>query len=126
MELILGIPPMSQYDAAATPMFNSFMDKADLTPFKHRPARYDLTERNTVNAPGAQQSAAWDFSKEDTLPDIEFNEVIWMSVHGAKSRMPAPVRSAFVRAIEDDDDDDGDKDRERKERNEQRLRVRRR
>ncbi len=114
MELILGIPPMSQYDAAATPMFNSFTNKADLTPFKHRPARYDLTERNAVNAPGAQQSAAWDFSKEDTLPDIEFNEVIWMSVHGANSRMPAPVRSAFVRAIEDDDDGEGDKGREKK------------
>jgi YVTN family beta-propeller protein len=113
MELILGIPPMSQYDAAATPMFNSFTNKADLTPFKHRPATYDLTERNAVNAPGAQQSAAWDFSKEDSLPDVEFNEVIWMSVHGANSRMPAPVRSAFVRAIEDDDDEDEDKDRER-------------
>jgi len=126
MELILGIPPMSQYDAAATPMFNSFMNKADLTPFKHRPASYDLTERNAESAPGAQQSAAWDFSKEDTLPDIEFNEVIWMSVHGANSRMPAPVRSAFVRAIEDDDDDEGDKDRERKERNERRSNGRRR
>jgi YVTN family beta-propeller protein len=104
MELILGIPPMSQYDAAATPMFNSFMNKADLTPFKHRPARYDLTERNAENAPGAQQSAAWDFSKEDSLPDIEFNEIIWKSVRGADSRMPAPVRSAFVRAIDDDEE----------------------
>jgi YVTN family beta-propeller protein len=113
MELIIGIPPMSQYDAAATPMFNSFTDKADLTPFKHRPAIYDLTERNSGNAPGAQQSAAWDFSKEDSLPDIEFNEVIWMSVHGANSRMPAPVRSAFVRAIEDDEDEDDDKDKDR-------------
>ena len=113
MELILGLPPMSQYDAAATPMFNSFTNKADLTPFKHHPATYDLTERNSGNAPGAQQSAAWDFSKEDSLPDIEFNEVIWMSVHGANSRMPAPVRSAFVRAIEDDDDEDDDKDKDR-------------
>jgi YVTN family beta-propeller protein len=113
MELIIGIPPMSQYDAAATPMFNSFTNKADLTPFKHHPATYDLTERNSGNAPGAQQSAAWDFSKEDSLPDIEFNEVIWMSVHGANSRMPAPVRSAFVRAIEDDDDEDDDKDKDR-------------
>src|SRR5262245_53970897 len=126
MELILGIPPMSQYDAAATPMFNSFMNKADLTPFKHRPASYDLTERNAENAPGAQQPAAWDFSREDTMPDIEFNEVIWMSAPGARSRMPAPVRSAFVRAIEDDDDDEGDKDRDREERKERRRNVRRR
>jgi hypothetical protein len=125
MELILGIPPMSQYDAAATPMFNSFMNKADLTPFKHRPARYDLTERNAENAPGARQSAAWDFSKEDSLPDVEFNEIIWKSVRGADSRMPAPVRSAFVRAIEGDDDDEGDRDGER-ERRRDRERERRR
>ncbi len=124
MELILGIPPMSQYDAAATPMFNSFTDKPDLTPFNHRPARYDLTERNAANAPGAQQSAAWDFSKEDTLPDVEFNEVIWMSVRGAKSRMPAPIRSAFVRAIEDGDDEESGKDGETERRRDNEIKRR--
>ncbi len=110
MELILGLPPMSQYDAGATPMFNSFTAKANLTPFKLRPARVDLTEKNQPNAPGSRQSAMWDFSKEDTLPDIEFNEVIWKSVKGADSPMPAPVRSAFVRAIEDDDDEREEKE----------------
>ncbi|MFN0112228.1 MAG: beta-propeller fold lactonase family protein [Blastocatellia bacterium] len=104
MELILGLPPMSQYDGGATPMFNSFTAKSNLTPFKLRPAKIDLTEKNTSRSPGAQQSAMWDFSKEDTLPDIEFNEVIWKSVKGANSPMPAPVRSAFVRAIDDDDE----------------------
>src|SRR5205807_654828 len=39
MELILGLPPLSQYDAAARPMFASFSDKADLSPYKHEPAR---------------------------------------------------------------------------------------
>ncbi len=106
MELILGIPPMSQYDAAATPMFNAFTNKADLTPFKHRPAQIDLTEKNTPNAPGARRSAQLDFSKEDAAPDIEFNEIIWKAVRGAHSQMPAPVRSAFVRAVEDDDDEE--------------------
>jgi hypothetical protein len=115
MELILGLPPMSQYDAAAIPMFNSFTNMPDLTPYKKRDARVDLNEINTPNAPGAQKSASWDFSKEDTLPDIEFNEVIWKSVKGADSPMPAPVRSAFVRVIEDDDDEE-EEERERKER----------
>ncbi len=114
MELILGLPPMSQYDAAATPMYNSFTAKADPTPFKHRPARYDLSEKNAGNAPGAQRSLEFDFSKEDILPDIEFNEIIWKSVKGADSQMPAPVRSAFVRAIEDDDDDEKEENRERR------------
>lgn len=104
MELILGIPPMSQYDAAAMPMFNSFTNKADLKPFKSLPARVNLEERNAPNAPGAQRSAQLDFSKEDAAPDIEFNEIIWKSVHGANAQMPAPVRSAFVRAVADDEE----------------------
>jgi len=114
MELILGLPPMSQYDAAAIPMFNAFTNTADLTPFKKRDARIDLNEINAANAPGAQKSASWDFSKEDTLPDIEFNEVIWKSVKGANSPMPAPVRSAFVRVIEDGDDEEEEERREQK------------
>ena len=48
IELILGLPPLSQFDAAARPMFASFTDKADLTPYTHEPARIDL---NAVNAP---------------------------------------------------------------------------
>jgi YVTN family beta-propeller protein len=106
MELILGLPPMSQYDASAAPMYNSFTNKADLTPFKHRPARVDLAEKNPPTAPGAQRSAQLNFDKEDAAPDIEFNEIIWKSVRGADSPMPAPVRSAFVRVIDDDDDDE--------------------
>lgn len=115
MELILGLPPMTQYDAAAMPMYNCFTDKPDLAPFKHRPAKYDLTELNPANAPAAQRSMEFDFSKEDTLPDVEFNEIIWKSVKGAHSQMPAPVRSAFVRVIADDDDDE-EEERERKPR----------
>jgi YVTN family beta-propeller protein len=106
MELILGLPPMSQYDAAARPMFNSFTNRADLTPFKMRAARVDLNEKNPPNAPAAVRSAQLDFSQEDAAPDIEFNEIIWKSVRGADSVMPAPVRSAFVRVIDDDDDND--------------------
>ncbi|MGH9840603.1 MAG: beta-propeller fold lactonase family protein [Blastocatellia bacterium] len=124
MELILGLPPMSQYDAAATPMYNSFTNTANLTPYKHRPARVDLAEKNPDNAPGARRSAELDFSKEDAAPDIEFNEIIWKSVRGAHSQMPAPVRSAFVRAVEDDDDDDDE--REEREEREIRRRVKRR
>jgi hypothetical protein len=111
MELIVGLGPMSQYDAAATPMFNSFSNRVDMTPFKTRPARADLNEKNPETAPGAIRSAELDFTKEDAAPDIEFNEIIWKSVRGADSPMPAPVRSAFVRVI-DDDDDEGEPRRE--------------
>ncbi|MDX2033430.1 MAG: beta-propeller fold lactonase family protein [Blastocatellia bacterium] len=115
MELILGLPPMSQYDAAATPMFNAFTNRADLTPYRHRPARIDLAEKNPATAPGAQRSAQLDFSKEDAAPDIEFNEIIWKAVRGANSSMPAPVRSAFVRAVETEEEEEEER-RERAER----------
>jgi YVTN family beta-propeller protein len=112
MELILGLPPMSQYDAAATPMFNSFTNRADLAPFKHLPARIPLDEKNPPNAPGAERSAELDFSKEDAAPDVEFSEIIWKAVKGADSPMPAPVRSAFVRVIDDDDEEERRGERE--------------
>ncbi len=95
MELILGLQPMSQFDAAARPMYASFQAKADLTPYEHVAARVDLTEKNTATAWGAKLSEGFDLSKEDAADDLLLNEVIWRSVKGAGSPMPAPVRAAF-------------------------------
>jgi YVTN family beta-propeller protein len=100
MELILGIPPMSQYDAAAAPMFASFGSSADPAPYKARPARVPLTDVNPPNAPGAARSAGMDFEEADAAPDLELNEIIWRAMRGESSTMPAPVRAAFVRPIE--------------------------
>jgi len=105
MELILGLPPMSQFDAAALPMWDCFTARADLTPYHCKPANVDLTERNAKTAWGAERSLQFDLSKEDAADDILFNEVIWKSVKGADSPMPAPRRAAFVRAYGEDDDD---------------------
>lgn len=106
MELILGMRPMSQFDAAATPMFNSFQAKADLQPYKAKAANVNLNERNTKVAWGAEQSRKMDFTKEDAVDDLLLNEIIWRSVKGANSPMPAPVRAAFVFTHPKDDDDD--------------------
>jgi len=95
MELILGLKPMSQFDAAATPMFHSFQAEPNLTPYTHIPAKVSLTELNTEKSWGAKQSLAFDFDKEDAADDLLFNEVIWRSVKGANSPMPPPVRAAF-------------------------------
>src|SRR5262249_53973038 len=62
MELILGLPPLSQYDAAATPMSASFTTRPNLTPYTALPARMDLTALNTRAAYGAKESARMDFS----------------------------------------------------------------
>jgi DNA-binding beta-propeller fold protein YncE len=105
IELILGLPPMSQYDAAATPMYGAFQPAPVLTPYTHRPARVRLDERNDASAPGTAASMAMDFSEPDRIPDLELNEIVWKAVRGAHTTMPPPVRAAFVRPIDTDDDE---------------------
>ena len=106
MELILGLPPLSQFDAAALPMYNSFTPQPDPSAYTFRPAHIDLEERNIAGAFGQKESVRMDFSREDAIADIEFNEIIWRSIRGAGSPMPAPVRSAFVRIVAPASDDD--------------------
>jgi hypothetical protein len=98
MELILGLKPLSQFDAAATPMYNAFQSHADLSPYRHREAQVDVAAVNGLTAWGAERSARMDFSREDAADDFELNEVIWHSVRGPDVPMPPPVRAAFVRA----------------------------
>jgi len=106
MELILGIQPMSQYDASATPMYNAFTPTPALTPFAHLPARVSLDDKNDWTSPGAAASLRMNLKDADMAPDLELNQVIWQSIHGAASVMPPPRRTSFVRPIESDDDDD--------------------
>ena len=106
IELILGLLPMSQYDAAAEPMWKCFTSAPDLTPFQAVPALVDLTEKNIKNTASARLSETFDFSREDRIPDLVFSEVIWKAVKGEESDMPAPRRSAFVKMVEDDEEDE--------------------
>jgi DNA-binding beta-propeller fold protein YncE len=104
MELILGLKPMSQFDATAQPMFHCFQDRPDTRPYAARPAQVSLLDRNPSRAWGAEESARMDFSKEDAADDLALNEVVWRSVRGANSPMPAPRRAGFVfNRMEDDD-----------------------
>jgi hypothetical protein len=94
IELILGLRPMSQFDAAATPMYNCFQAEVDLTPFTALPANVDTTERNPATAWGSQFKL--DLAEEDAVDDLLLNEIVWRSVRGPNSPMPAPVRAGFV------------------------------
>jgi len=94
MELILGLQPMSQFDAAATPMFHSFQAKADFEPYDALPANVNLDALNVAGAWGGDMEL--DFATEDAADDFLFNEIIWRSVRGPDSPMPAPVRAGFV------------------------------
>src|SRR4030095_13624618 len=96
MELILGLRPLSQFYAAATPMFKSFADQPDLTSYQHEPARISLNANNERTAYGAERSLKMDFSEYDKIDDFELNEILWRAVKGADAPVPPAVRRAIA------------------------------
>ena len=110
MELVLGIEPMSEFDANAEPMWGSFQGTPNLATYTARSATIDLNEKNPAGTRGAKVSSSFDFSKEDLIDDIALNQVVWKTVKGEKSKMPAPIHSAYVRTIKHATDSDGDDD----------------
>jgi len=106
MELILGLQPMSQYDAAAEPMWRCFTSTANLTPFTSLPANIDLTEKNMAVNEWQRRSELFDFAKEDAIPDMEFNIVLWYGLKGDRIPMPAPRRAAFLKTKDEKEEDD--------------------
>jgi YVTN family beta-propeller protein len=96
IELILGLPPLSQYDAAARPMFNSFTDRPETTPYTHVPAEIDLNTKNDRLAYGAARSEKMDFSDYDKVDDFELNEILWHAVMGKDAPEPPAVRRAIA------------------------------
>jgi YVTN family beta-propeller protein len=105
IELILGIPPMTQYDASATAMWRCFSTAPDLTPFQALPANIDLREKNVSWNEWARKSAGLDFTREDRVPENLFNEILWKGIKGDKAVVPAPHRSAFLQTNPAGDDD---------------------
>jgi hypothetical protein len=106
MELILGLPPMSQYDAGAEPLWRCFDSIPNNAVFNYLPPVTDIDQKNLVWNELAERSEKFDLSKEDNVPDNEFSEVIWKGVKGIDAKMPAPKRAAFLKPSEKKDDDD--------------------
>jgi DNA-binding beta-propeller fold protein YncE len=111
IELILGLKPMSQYDAAAVPMWQCFMTTANPKPFIAKAAQVDIDKKNVAVNRNSKRSQLFDFSHPDAIDDLVFGEIVWQTVRGLGSRMPAPRRGAFVRLntkreVGEEDDDD--------------------
>ncbi len=105
IELILGMPPMTQYDAAATPMWRCFSDKAAGSSFTAVTPVVDLNEKNTVMNEWQRLSETFDLAREDAAPDIQFSKVVWHAVKGVHTPFPGPRRAAFVKqGIKEEDD----------------------
>jgi DNA-binding beta-propeller fold protein YncE len=107
IELILGMPPMTQHDSSARVMWKSFTSQVDDTPFNHLPANVPLDEKNEKRSKWQAMSEKYNFEIEDDVPDVEFNKVLWHGIKGDSVSYPPLRRSAFLTySMVDDDDDD--------------------
>jgi hypothetical protein len=95
MELILGLNPMTHFDAGARPMNAAFQPAANPAPYTAEKPRIPLDQRNPAQSATAGRSARLDFSQEDQADDDELNDILWVAIRGTAP--PAPVRSIFAR-----------------------------
>jgi YVTN family beta-propeller protein len=110
IEQILGLPPMNQFDATATPMFDCFTNTPDYTPFESVSNRIPLDQMNpepeeiadALLRRNARISARLNFRQIDACPEDTLNRILWHAVKGSK----APYPSWAVTLVPDDDDDD--------------------
>lgn len=95
MELILGMRPMTHFDAAARPMWAAFANSPDPRPYEAAPPGVSLEERNPAVSATAARSNRLDLSEADKIDDEEMNDILWRALRGTEP--PAPVRSFFSR-----------------------------
>jgi hypothetical protein len=95
MELILGLPPLTQYDAGATPMFNSFQNKSRTAPYQILSPKVDLLAKNTDKSPYSKQSARMNFRAYDLAPEDELNRILWHTAKGPNVPYPTPIHRAL-------------------------------
>ena len=95
MELILGVRPMTHFDAGARPMSACLQAKPDTRPYTAVEPKYSRTERNPSTSPTAARSARMDFTEADRIDDDELNDILWRAIRGTEP--PPPVSSFFAR-----------------------------
>ena len=95
MELMLGLRPMTTFDAGARPMTTAFQTTANPAPYTAEKPRIPLDTRNPAASATAARSERMDFSEADRIDDDELNDILWRAIRGTDP--PAPVRSYFAR-----------------------------
>jgi YVTN family beta-propeller protein len=103
MELILGLPPLTQYDAGATPMFRSFSRHPKSTPYQSLQPRVDLFAKNTTKSPYSRQSAKMNFREYDLAPEDELNRILWHTAKGPDVPYPTPIHRVLFTASSQDE-----------------------
>jgi hypothetical protein len=103
IEAILGMKPLSQYDASALPMGFEFSARADMSPFEALPARVPLDSVNPAKPAADKDAAALDFSHPDAAPEQALNDALYLAIQGRPS--PAPTVRFGIASRQRDDDD---------------------
>jgi hypothetical protein len=89
IELILGLPPMTQLDLSATPLRACFTDTPDGTPYTAAKNTVALDEMNkpAKDLKGkalefARKSMDLDFDEEDKADEDTLNRILWFAMRG--------------------------------------------
>lgn len=89
IELILGIPPMNQFDLAANPMKECFQERPNYSPYTARRNNIPLDEMNPplsiLKGPArywAEKSLALDLEDIDRADEDTFNRILWHYAKG--------------------------------------------
>ncbi len=107
IEQILGLPPMNQFDATATPLFDCFTEQPDFRPFMAVANRIPLDELNPEPKEIADRllrknailSSRLNFNRIDACPESILNRIIWHSIKGPLAAYPEWA----VTLVQDDD-----------------------
>ncbi len=97
MEIILGLHPMTTYDAGARPMFSVFGEQAAGGGYALEKPQTPLDARNPANTASAERSEKMNFKEADDIDDDELNDILWAAIKGPGVPPPLPVRSRFAR-----------------------------
>jgi hypothetical protein len=96
MELILGLHPMTHFDAAARPMTSVFSVAASQAPYDAVKPQIPLDDKNPGTSTTAARSAQLDFAEADLNDDDELNDILWRAIR--RTDPPVPTRSFFSRS----------------------------
>jgi phospholipase C len=97
MEIILGMRPMTTYDAGARPMFSVFNTTPVAGQYALEKPQTRLDQRNPAKSPTAARSLKMNFKDADDVDDDELNAILWAAIKGPDAPPPVPVRSRFAR-----------------------------
>jgi hypothetical protein len=93
---LLGVKPMNQFDASASPMRECFTSAPDLTPYEAVPSNVPIDQMNPpakahlnpVLRRDALVSAKLNFREVDRAPEDVLNRILWNAMAGPSRPFP--------------------------------------